>query len=150
MSGLHKDFHGYHNFILQYVEQKYGRTFLIEGLRRIGRNVYAPLAERLAKDGLEYLAAYWKEIFDLEGGRCELSLQEQYLTLRVLKCPAICYVKDKGWPLAPSFCEHTRIINEEICHTAGYDCSVEYDQQQGHCVQKFWKAGRCPSPKEQP
>ena len=132
------------------MEQKYGKAFLIEGLRQIGCKVYAPITDRLAEDGLRYLATYWQEIFDLEGGQCEISLQDESLTLRVLNCPAVSYIRDKDWPLAPSFCEHTRIINQEICRAAGYDCNVEYDQQQGRCVQKFWKSNRVSSPKEQP
>ena len=139
MAGFHKDFHGYHNFILRYVEMKYGREFMLQGLRRIGKNVYLSIAEKLAREGLAHLAEYWKEIFDLEGGEYEITLHNDQLTLTVRKCPAIHYIKSKNWPLAPGFCEHTRIVNEEICRTAGYQCSVEYNQGKGSCVQKFWK-----------
>ena len=139
MAGLHKDFHGYHNFILRHVEMRYGREFMVEGLRRIGQNVYSPVAERLAREGLAYFAEYWKDIFDLEGGEYEIALQDDRLVLTVKKCPALCYIRGKNWPVAGAFCEHTRIINEEICRTAGYRCSVEYDQEKGSCVQTFWK-----------
>ena len=139
MAGLHKDFHGYHNFILRYVEMQYGREFMLQGLRRIGQGVYLPVAERLAREGLAYLAEYWKEIFDLEGGEYEITLQDNRLVLTVKKCPALYYIISKNWPLAPAFCEHTRIINEEICRTAGYRCSVVYNQEDGFCVQTFWK-----------
>ena len=139
MSGLHKDFHGYHSFILQYVQREYGKAFLEEGLRRIGRVVYAPIAERLSKEGLVYFAAYWKEIFELEEARCQIELKDDRLLLTVIECPAVCHIKSKGWSVAPSFCEHTRIVNEEICRKAGYECSVDYDQNKGRCLQTFWK-----------
>ena len=141
MSGLHKDFHGYHNFILKYVENKYGREFMLDGLRKIGATVYSDVAEKLKKQGLEYFADYWKEIFDLEDGRYQIELSDNELTLSVQQCPAIKHLHNKGWDVAPAFCEHTRIVNEEICKAAGYSCSVDYDRDKGSCVQRFWKGG---------
>lgn len=138
MSSLHKDFHGYHNFILNYVERKWGREFLNDGLRRIGRNVYVPIAERLANEGLPFFADYWRELFEIEGGQCDIELQADRLTLRVRECPAVAYITSKQWPLASSFCAHTRIVNEQICDAAGYECRVECDQENGSCVQVFW------------
>ena len=44
--------------------------------------------------------------------------------------------------IADRFCESTRITNEEICSTADLKCSVEYDQENGRCVQKFWDGDR--------
>ncbi len=140
MSGLHKDFHGYHSFILKYVEKKYGRQFMFDGLRRIGKNVYSDVAEKLKKQGLEYFADYWKEIFELENGKFQIELEDDKLTLRVEQCPAVAHIHNRNWDISPVFCEHTRIINEEICKAAGYLCSIEYDQEKGRCVQQFWKA----------
>ena len=141
MSGLHKDFHGYHNFILQWVEENYGEDFLFEGLRRIGRNVYSPVAERLAAEGLKYLAGYWKDIFECEEGDFQIELADDLLTLKVNECPAISYLHSHNRPVAKHFCEHTRIVNEEICRPGGFDCSVEYDREKGCCVQKYWPKG---------
>ena len=141
MSGLHKDFHGYHNFILGYVEKKYGRRFMIYGMRRIGQNVYASVAQRLVKEGLTYLADYWKQIFELEEGKFSIDLKEDQMVLKVEQCPAVSWIAGKNWTLAPSFCEHCKVINEEICDTAGYECSIEYEQQKGCCVQRFRRKG---------
>ena len=139
MSGLHKDFHGYHSFILQYVQNKYGDTFLEQGLRRIGRTVYAPMAEALAEQGLDYFENYWKELFEAEGCDVRMCREGNTLVLEVTKCPAIEHLHGKNMHVAQRFCEHTRIVNEEICRAAGYECSTEYDQDQGRCVQRFWK-----------
>ena len=141
MSGPYKDFHGYHNFILTWVKENYGQQFMLDGLRRIGRNVYAPVSKRLAKEGLRYLADYWKEIFECEEGLCKIEFKNDVLILEVTRCPAIYHLLSQEWPIARCFCEHTRLINEEICKPAGFECSTEYIQKKGYCVQKFWPKG---------
>lgn len=139
MSGIHKDFHGIHSFILEYVQERYGDAFLEKGLRRIGQIVYAPVAKNLAKQGLDYLEEYWREIFEAEDGEISTRREGETLVLEVKKCPAIAHLHAKGMPVARRFCDHTRIINEEICRAAGYESDVEYDQQHGRCVQRFRK-----------
>jgi hypothetical protein len=51
-------------------------------------------------------------------------------------------MKRHGYMIADRFCEGTRIVNEEICRAAGYECSVRYDQSRGRCVQRFWKKAK--------
>jgi len=142
MANVHKDFHGGFSYGLQYLQDNYGEDALYDYLRKMARTVYSPLIEELKKDGLAAMAAHLARIFTLEEGEFELSFNGDRLVLNVNKCPAIHHMKGQGYMIADKFCEATRIVNEEICHAAGYECSVDCEQQNGRCVQEFWQAGR--------
>ena len=139
MSNIHKDFHGATSYGIQHLYSRYGEDVLVEFLQQVARNVYHPLTERLQTEGLSALEKHWRHVFTLEGGAFDLSCEGDQLVLRVRQCPAIHHMKAYGYPIAQRFCEHTRIVNEGICTPAGYACSVEYDQEAGRCVQRFWK-----------
>ena len=79
-------------------------------------------------------------MFRLEEGDFETRYEGGVLVLDVRACPAIHHMRANHYAIAEHFCEHTRIVNEAICAEAGYACSVEYDQEAGRCVQRFWRA----------
>ena len=139
MANVHKDFHGCLSFGLKFLEQNFGPTELEEYLRRLARNVYAPLIESLRLRGLPALHDHWNNIMSLEDADFDFRLSDDVLVLEVRKCPAIHHMKERGYKIAEHFCESTRIVNDEICRRAGYSASVEYDQESGRCVQNFRK-----------
>lgn len=136
---VHKDFHGALSYGMQFVVENYGLDGLERYLDRLADSVYAPLVERLKTEGLDALRTHWTHVFDLEGGEYEFRTDGNALVFEVKKCPAIAHMKAQGYAIAPHFCEHTRLMNAAICKRAGYECSVEYDQDAGQCVQRFWK-----------
>jgi hypothetical protein len=140
MANVHKDFHGALSFGVQYLHENYGEQAMYDYLRSMARAVYKPLIEELKQDGLCALAAHWARIFTLEEGRFDLSFDADRLVLKVHECPAIHHMRAHEYRVADKFCETTRVVNEEICHAAGYECSTDYDQQDGSCVQVFWKS----------
>jgi len=139
MANVHKDFHGALSYGLQFVEDNYGREGLDDFLSRLAESVYLPLVDGIRARGLDALREHWQTVFDLEQGEFEMHTQDGVLTLRVHRCPAIGHMKERGYAIADHFCEHTRIVNEAVCKAAGYCSSVEYDQDGGRCVQRFWK-----------
>ncbi|MCX6376031.1 MAG: hypothetical protein NTU88_08395 [Armatimonadetes bacterium] len=139
MANVHKDFHGCLSFGLRFLEENFGPAELEEYLRRLARNVYAPLIESLRLRGLPALHDHWNSIMSLEDADFDLRSTNDVLVLEVRKCPAIHHMKERGYKIAAHFCESTRIVNDEICRQAGYSASVEYDQENGCCVQKFRK-----------
>jgi len=108
-------------------------------LRYISENVYAPISRQLEERGLPALEEHWHNVFTAERGEFRTRYEDDTLVLEVSKCPAISHMQEKNHPIFEKFCEVTRLVNEGICHRADYDCSVEYDQTKGRCVQKFWK-----------
>ena len=139
MASVHKDFHGGLSYGIQHVYTRYGEQAMVEFFRQVGREVYGPLSEKLRTEGLSALEEHWRKVFSLEQGEFTLTYVESRLVLTVDLCPAIHHLKTFNYPIADRFCEHTRIVNDEICHAAGYESSLEYDQEAGACIQTFWK-----------
>lgn len=140
MANVHKDFHGALSFGLQFLEDQYGVDGMCEFLEGLAGSVYRPLVEDLRKRGLDALRDHWKTIFDLEGGGAEMKMEDGTLVLTVHSCPAVTHMRQHNYRVSDHFCEHTRIVNESVCRAAGYASSVDYDQEAGRCVQRFWRA----------
>ncbi|HOD51572.1 MAG TPA: hypothetical protein PKY01_18170 [Candidatus Hydrogenedentes bacterium] len=141
MANVHKDFHGALSFGIQFLDEQYGMAGLEEFFTRAAKAVYAQLIKNLRERGLEALKEHWDTVFGLEDGDFETRYEDGVLVLDVRTCPAVHHMRANNYRVADHFCEHTRIVNEAICAGAGYACSVEYDQEAGRCVQRFWRAG---------
>jgi hypothetical protein len=139
MANVHKDFHGALSYGIQFLVDNYGMDGLKKYLRGLAKSVYAPLAKDLKEDGLCAIRKHYEDIFTLEGGKFEFREEDDTLVFDVKECPAIAHMKAQGYEISPHFCEHTRILNEAICNEAGYSSSVDYNQEEGRCVQRFWK-----------
>ena len=139
MKNIHKDFHGAFSNALDYLKDNFGREVMESYLKRMAKNVYSPLIKKLKKKGLKVLEEHWREIFDLENGKCTISYRNSKLILLVKECPAISHMLKKEYKLSDSFCESTRIVNETICKEAGYKCSLKLGPKKGTCEQRFWK-----------
>ncbi len=140
MANVHKDFHGSMSYGIQHLHEKHGERELLQYLKQVAHTVYSPLIEALKTKGLPALYEHWDYIFTIEGADFEMSYQENdLLLLRVKKCPAVHHMQEHNYQVAERYCEHCQVTNEEICHSAGYECSIEYGQSKGSCVQEFWK-----------
>ncbi|MDO9463848.1 MAG: hypothetical protein Q7J67_00870 [bacterium] len=137
--GVHKDFHGAMSFGLKYVYDSYGDNGVKEYLEDLANTVYSPLSKALKKSRLRELERHWKKIFDLEDADYKLFCDDNVLNLKINKCPAIRHMKKYNYEIFEKFCEHCKILNSEICRNAGYKSSVEYAQNEGICLQKFWR-----------
>jgi hypothetical protein len=139
MPNVHKDFHGCLSYGLEFLAENYGREEMEAYLRRVARSVYAPLIESVRLNGLSALEDHWRNIMTLEGAEFDIRLVDDTLVLEVRKCPAIHHMRARGYRICDQFCESTRVVNDEICRHAGYLAEVEYDQEAGRCVQRFWR-----------
>lgn len=139
MKYLHKDFHGSLSCGFSYVTEKYGVEGFQEYCKEVARNVYSSLSEKIKESGLKALEEHWNNIFTLEEGNFALYYEGPVLVLEVKECPAIAHMKKRGYKIAENFCEHTKLVNEELCRIAGYHSSCDYNQEKGTCIQRFWK-----------
>jgi len=139
MPNVHKDFHGALSYGLQFVEERHGQEGVREFLAGLAATVYKPLREDLCVRGLDALREHWKLVFDLEGGEYEMTMDGEALALHVKQCPALAHMREHAYAIADHYCEHTRVVNEAVCAAAGYASSVDYDQDAGSCVQRFWR-----------
>lgn len=136
---MHKDFHGAFCYAIKYLEENYGLDDIEKYLQQVARTYFAPLTEKLKKDGLKALEDHWQDIFTREKGEFDISYEGDTLVLNVSKCPAICHLVEKNMLFTDNHCLTTVVVNKTICQDAGYDCSCEYEPGKGKCVQKFWK-----------
>jgi hypothetical protein len=136
---LHKDFHGVLCYAIKYLDDNYGKNATEEYLRQVGRTYFAPLTEKLKKEGLEVLKNHWQVIFSKEGGEFNIKYEGETLVLEVTKCPAIEHLKKHGLFFTERYCMTTKIVNQTICKNAGYACSCKIEPGKGKCIQKFWR-----------
>ena len=137
---LHKDFHYTLSLIFDFLKENYGKDELDMIMKKVSRIIYAPLIEDIKENGLAAMEKHMKELMDLEGGEFEIERGDGSVTFRVLKCPAIEHMKDKGMDISDDFCRiSTGLAGSEIAECAGYSFEVDYDQEKGQCIQKFWK-----------
>lgn len=136
---IHKDFHGLLSYILKYLEENYGQRALKGYLVQVADNVYSGLSKKIKKQGLKVLKKHLKRIFVLEGAAYEIRNQGVKLILEVRHCPALEHMKKRGYPVMKKFCECDGIVTEEICHSAGIEFKIKYNQKMGSCIQEFWK-----------
>jgi len=140
MANIHKDFHGALSYAFEFLEAQYGEDGLRDFLTRLADTVYAPVVRDLRDRGLPALEDHWRRIMDLEGADYTLAMEGDTLVLDVFRCPAVSHMRTHDYRVSEHFCEHTRIVNDAICGRAGYQATVEYDQEKGRCVQRFRKA----------
>lgn len=81
-----------------------------------------------------------ERVFSMEDGKIESILENNHLIFNIKKCPAILYMKDHNIEVDKNFCKSsTELVNKSIAKECGYNFSVEYDQEKGKCIQKFWR-----------
>lgn len=139
MANVHKDFHGALSYGIRFLVERYGQAKFRTFLSGLGATVYRPLVDAIHERGLGAMRDHLENVFTAENGNYETEFDGETLVFHVHRCPAIHHMKERGYEIAPDFCEHTRIVNEGICGRAGYACSVTYNQEAGTCVQKFWR-----------
>jgi hypothetical protein len=138
---LHRDFHGALCYAIAYLDREYGPRVTRRYLERVAHICYAPLIAQLFAEGLPALEAHWREVFGREGGHFSLGYEGHVLVLRVERCPAIAHLRERDQLYTERYCATTEIVNEAICHAAGYRSSCVVRPGQGQCVQRFWREG---------
>jgi len=137
---LHKDFHGALSAGLEYLHEKFGADSVKEYLRQFTASFYAPLIERLKKDGLIALKEHFEKIYAIEGGEIKVTFSEDELVIMVKACPAVMHMRRNGYPVARLFSETIKTVNETICEVTPFAAElVEYDKETGLSIQRFYR-----------
>ena len=135
---LHKDFHGALSCGIQYLEDHFGEDAVREYLHNFARSYYAPVRERVARDGLPAIREHLEKLYRDEGGDVTFESSDDELLVRVSACPAVTHMREHGYPVARLFSETTRSVNEALCEDTPFTAKlVEYDEQTGRSVQRF-------------
>lgn len=139
---LHKDFHGALSAGLQYLEQHYGEDAVRQYLRQFASSFYAPLIKALRERGLIAFKEHFEKIYQIEGGSIQIIFSEDELVLNVEACPAVAHMREHGYPVARLFYETVKTVNETLCEGTPFSAELlEYDEQTGHSIQRFFRRG---------
>ena len=137
---MHKDFHGALSAGLEYLESNFGEAAVREYLRQFASTFYAPLTADLKQRGLVALQEHFGSIYEEEGGKATITLDDDELRIEVEVCPAVSHMREHGYPVARLFYETTKTVNETICEDTPYAAElVAYDDQTGRSIQRFYR-----------
>jgi hypothetical protein len=137
---LHKDFHGALSTGLTYVQKHYGEEAVRDYLRQFTRSFYRPLIEEVSRDGLKALERHFRRLYEIEGGDVDFASSEDELVVCVQACPAVTHMRQQGYPVAETFSETTRTVNEALVEGTPFEAElVEYDEETGRSVQRFFR-----------
>jgi hypothetical protein len=137
---LHKDFHGALSVGIEYLRTNFGDESVREYLRQFAATFYAPLTEDLKKRGLIALKEHFEKLYKTEGGEIEVACTADELMINVRACPAVTHMRKNNYTVSPLFYETTKTVNETICESTDFAAElVEYDEQTGRNVQRFYR-----------
>ena len=137
---LHKDFHGALGAGIEYLHQHFGEDAVRAYLRQFAASYYAPLIAAVKERGLVALKECFDKTYEVEGGAVQMALSPDELVLRVDACPAVAHMREHGYAVARLWVETTRTVNEALCEGTPFAAElVEYDEQTGRSVQRFYR-----------
>ena len=137
---LHRDFHGALSCGLDYLHRIYGAEAVRDYLRGFTLAFYAPLREEIKSAGLGAIRRHYEKVYQIENGEIEFSKNEEELLLRVRESPAVKHLRAQGYPVATLFHETVKTVNEALCEGTCWATElVEYDEQTGRSVQRFYR-----------
>ncbi len=137
---LHPDFHGALSVGIEYLHDNFGEDAVRRYLWQFAQTFYAPLTDALNDRGLVALEEHFRNIYQLEGGAAEFRMSGNELEIRVDACPAVTHMRKQGYPVARLFRETTDTVNQAICHQTPFAAElVQYDEQTGRSVQRFYR-----------
>lgn len=135
---FHPDFHGALSVALDYLEKTEGPEAVRDYLRRFALAYYAPLREALRERGLAALREHFAAVYAQEGGQVEIVGTEDSLVIRVWACPALCHLRERGYPVARLWAETTAVVNEALCEGSAYVAEfLTYNPDTGASLQLF-------------
>jgi len=93
---VHKDFHLGTNLTINYIVDKYDRTFLSELCQRTAHYVYQDIYQQLKQRNPEPLLEHWSYYTKREGGEFVISRTYEEIVFHMNRCPMLTHIKEKG------------------------------------------------------
>ena len=131
---FHQDFHHSLSRCIHYVGEKYGEAEVRALLEQYVKSVLGKLIEKIRQEGLaplkeNILASYEKE----KAPDAVVAEQtEKELKVKVLYCPVVRYMKEKGYFISPWFKKSTEYVMETVARESGLSFVMgDYDEETG-------------------
>ncbi|MBQ1317375.1 MAG: hypothetical protein IIY46_07825 [Lachnospiraceae bacterium] len=139
---LHKDFHITGDNGLLYVGEKFGDNGVREYLYQFTKAFYVPLFEAYKKEGLKALLDHQKNLYEQEEMPevFHAELTDDELTITIDKCPAVTFMKSRGYTPSKWYIELTRTVGMAIADELNLGFSLEYyNEEDGACKYRYFK-----------
>lgn len=132
---LHRDFHLLGDMALTYCGNKFGSEAVCEFLEGYTKNYYAPVIQRIRRDGLTALKAWIEDVYKKEEAEqlIKTELSDKYLRVTVKHSPVIEYMHSLGQKAGAYYIEETRTLYKTIAAECGMDFELVYYNSDGGC-----------------
>ena len=137
---LHRDFHVSGDIGIAYVGKFYGDDGVKEYLVKYAKSFFSKLAEEVRDKGLEPLEEYFKKIFLAEEREDWLltTLNDNCLTIKIIKCPALDFMKQIGHTPSKWYGETTKTVYPTLAQMCGLKFELSfYNEEDGSAEFKF-------------
>ena len=137
---LHKDFHIYMSFGVDYVGKKYGLDGVREYLAEFTRNYHKPLIQDIRQRGLDAVQDYLARIYAAEEVPEDLEMTRSASELSVLvkRCPAVTHIRKQGGTPSRWFAETTSTVYATLALEAGISFEmIDYREDDGRAQFRF-------------
>lgn len=108
------------NATFRFIERKLGTEALRRYWTDLGRDYGRPVSENWKREGLPAVAAYWRAFFAAEpGAEVAVTESDESVTIEVITCPSIQFLKQARREIVPSYCQHCYFKGEAMAEAAG-------------------------------
>lgn len=139
---LHRDFHLSADIGIAYVGNNYGDDAVKEYLVQFTRSYFAKLVDAVKLRGLIAIEEYLHRIFRAEEKEnyLQTELTEQQIKVKIIKCPAIEYMKSAGRVPSKWYGETTKTVYPILAEMAGIKFDlISYNEDTGAAQYIFYK-----------
>lgn len=114
------DFYFAINATFRFIIGRFGIDTWKQYLAAMGRTYFAPVNRAWKHDGLEAVAAYWKEFFSAEPNAVvNICRSESEVVLNVVTCPALAHLKAHKRVPVKEYCQHCYYLGQARAQEAG-------------------------------
>ena len=85
--------------------------FLTELFRRTAQRVFRDIYEHLKHGDLEPLVEHWTYYYGREGGKFDVVRTDDQVDFKVMDCPAVRHLKERGVPIDDAFYLQISLLN---------------------------------------
>jgi len=129
----------YYNEVFKTLEEM-GHEHLVAYWRELGRLQTIELAEAFRAGGLQAAHDYWRRTLEEENCRSRLTLTDDYLEVRIDRCPSLAKVLDNDATASDLYCDHCMAWVEPATEAAGLHAVCDMrSRREPHCVLRVYK-----------
>jgi hypothetical protein len=134
------EFHGQLSGQLDYLEQKFGEDAVRRYLWQFATAFYAPLKQAVKERGLVALKERFETIYKLEGGKIQISFNEDEMVVFIEACPAVTFMRAHHQPVARQFSETLNTTYAAVCEGTPFAFEMlDYDMEMGRSHVRFFR-----------